>query len=135
MTLVPVCSEHIAAAWPIAEPFIRAACRRGPLPCDAEELREGCERGVNQLWIVERDAEQVAAAVTGIRADDRACIWLAMGGDFAEAARFMPQIEAWAAAHGCLKMRSFSRPGMLKRFPAAYRVKGVIFEKDLRHGR
>jgi hypothetical protein len=135
MMLVPVRSEHIGAAWPLAEPFIRAACQRGPLPCDAEDLREACEQGVNQLWIVERNEEQVAAAVTGIRSDDRTCIWLAMGGDYYAAARFMPQIEDWAKDHGCLAMRSFSRPGMVKRFPAAYRVKGVIFEKDLRHGR
>jgi hypothetical protein len=129
--LVPVLSEHVEAAWPLAEPFIRAACRRGPLPCDAEDLREACEQGRHQLWICERDNEQVAAAVTGILADDRACVWIAMGGDFGAAEPAIPQIEEWARDHGCSSMRSFSRVGMVKRFPPEYRTRGVILERKL----
>lgn len=127
--LVPVPSEHVSAAWPLAEKFIRAACRRGPLPCDAEDLREACEAGDNQLWIYEDEQEHIAAAVTGLR--DDACIWLAMGGDFHTAAKAIPTIEQWAKANGCSVMRSFSRVGMVKRFPPEYRTKGVILERKL----
>ena len=129
--LVPVRSEHVAAAWPLAEPFIRAACRRGPLPCDAEDLREACEEGRHQLWIYERDNEQVAAAVTGIIADDGACVWIAMGGDFRAAEGSIPMVEAWARSQGCVAMRSFSRVGMVERFGPEYRTKGVILERKL----
>lgn len=129
--LVPVRSEHVSAAWPLAEPFIRAACRRGPLPCDAEDLREACEEGRHQLWIYERDNEQIAAAVTGILRDERVCVWLAVGGDWRGTGNGMSVIEEWARdEQGCYAMRMFGRVGWPRVLPA-YRTRGVILERKL----
>lgn len=131
--LIPVRSEHVSVAWPLAEPHIRAACRRGPLPCDAEDLRDACEAGRHQLWIAECEAEVTGAAVTGVlnEPQGRVCVWIAMGGTYAALEFALPLIEDWARDEGCIAMRSFSRVGMVRRVPSEYRAKGVILERML----
>jgi len=131
--LVAVSPEAVASFWPGVEHFVSQACRKGPENELPERLREGCENGRYLLWVVEDDGASIGAMITGFlnEHDRRVGIWLAVGGvNFAVLERHRVTIETVAKAHGCVAMRSYSRPGMRKRMKS-YRVAGLIMEKAL----
>lgn len=131
MKLLAIAPEHVAEAWPLVSRYIEEACRRGPENDSADNMRERCEAGRFQLWLTGDQRGVIAAAVTGFlnEADRKVCLWLAVGGrDMSDWHALQDQIEAVAKAHGCVAMRSYSRPGMVRRM-TDYRLKGVIMEK------
>ncbi len=133
MRLAPVSAENVRNIWPHVEKFISSACIRGPGNLTPDGLRVSCETKRHQLWIGIGDDGAEAAAVTGIYDDGdvRRAEWVAFGGSWAKSQEFMPVLEQWAKAQGCTAFRSYGRPGMTKRMPREYRVKGIIFEKEL----
>lgn len=56
--------------------------------------------------------------------------WLA-GGDRWEIEDATPRINAWAKRQGCVRSRLIQRPGFAKKPIPGYRLKAVIFEKEL----
>ena len=133
MRLVAVSPDEVATVWPHVAAFIESACRRGPENDAADSMREGCETGRFQLWLTGDQDGVIAAAVTGYRTihDRKTCVWLAVGGlRMRDWHALQEKIEAVAKAHGCVAMRSYSRPGMVRRM-TDYRVKGVILEKAI----
>ena len=133
MKLVAIAAEDVEPAWLLAAKFIESACRRGPENDTAETMRAGCVDGRFQLWIAGDERGVVAAAVTGflIGSDRKVCVWLAVGGRrMSDWHALQDHIEAVAKAHGCVAMRSYSRPGMVRRM-TDYRLRGVIMEKAI----
>lgn len=133
MRLVPISSDNVPNIWFHVKPFIDAACKKGPGGLNPQELRVSCETMKHQLWALIGTHGIEAAAVTGIIEDDegRRAEWIAFGGSGDEWTDFMQPIEQWAKDNGCKAFRSYGRPGMKKRMPREYRVKGIIFEKAL----
>ena len=134
MRLVPVSAENVKNIWPHVETFIKAGCAKGPGGLDPAELNVSCETKRHQLWLLLDDGKPVSAAITGIFDDgnERRAEWICFGAvsgvDWSE---HMPAIEGWAKDMGCKAFRSYGRPGMQKRMPKGYRVRGIIFEKVL----
>ena len=133
MRLAPISAENVRNIWPHIEHFIIAACKKGPGGAEPDDLRVSCETKRHQLWVLVDQDGAKAAAVTGIydNGKERRAEWIAFGGSGAEWRDFMPPIEQWAKDNGCKAFRSYGRPGMKKRMPQGYRVKGIIFEKEL----
>lgn len=133
MRVVPVSADNVRNIWPHIERFVASACDRGPGGLNPDDLRASCETSRHQLWIGVGDHGAEAAAVTGIFDDGnvRRAEWITFGGDWSKSLNFMPLLEQWAKDNGCKAFRSYGRPGMVKRMPKEYRIKGVIFEKDL----
>lgn len=131
MRLAPISKENVRNIWPHVEHFISAACRKGPGGLNPDELRVSCETSRHQLWVLVGEGVE-AAAITGIYdGEPRRAEWIAFGGSGTAWREFMPAIEQWAKDNGCTAFRSYGRPGMKKRMPNGYRVKGIIFEKAL----
>jgi len=129
--LVGITSDNVKNIWFHVEHFIKAACKKGPGGLDPNELRKACETKRHQLWVLFGDKIE-AAAITGIHDEGtRRAEWIAFGGSGDIWQEHMPAIEAWAKRQGCKAFRSYGRPGMRKRMPKGYRVRGIIFEKEL----
>ena len=133
MRLVPISADNVKNVWAYVAKFIEAACKKGPDNLSPNDLRVSCETSRHQLWVLISNNGAEAAAVTGIYDDDevRRAEWIAFGGSGDVWQEFMAPIEQWAKDQGCTAFRSYGRPGMTKRMPTEYRVKGIIFEKSL----
>ena len=133
MRLIPITSDNVRNIWPFIHDYISQACAKGPGELLPSEIIVSCETRRNQLWIGLGDKGAEAAAITGIYDDGnvRRAEWIAFGGDWSKSQEFMPVLEKWAKDNGCTAFRSYGRPGMKKRMPREYRVKGIIFEKEL----
>lgn len=133
MRLIAVSPDALPEYWPGIEQFIEQACRKGPENETAERLREGCEDLRYHLWVVTDGNKSIGAMITGFLNEPgrKVCLWLAVGGvNFAVLEQYRETIESVARAHGCVAMRSYSRPGMRKRMPT-YKPVGVIMEKAI----
>ena len=133
MRLVPISSDNVKNVWPHVSKFIESACDKGPDNLSPSELCVSCETMRHQLWVLISSNGPEAAAVTGIYDDGdvRRGEWVAFGGSGNAWIEHMEPIEQWAKDQGCTAFRSYGRPGMTKRMPTEYRVKGIIFEKVL----
>jgi hypothetical protein len=114
---------------PGAEPFIRAACERGPGGTNADDLFALCVTGDRQLWLSIEDGQTVAACITAIfiEADGKVCEIISAGGR--GVLDHVDEVAAWAKANGCRAMRLIGRRGWLRRLD--WPLKGVIMEKAL----
>lgn len=134
MLLHPVAAADLAQAWPIAEPWLAAACRRPGCDISAPELLALCGRGEAQLVLIHpEDGEAVAAGVTQVRdleRGGRSCCVLAVGGSGARAWRHtLRLIEAGAARVGCSRVEFVGRAGWAALLPD-YAV-DAYFTKEL----
>jgi hypothetical protein len=131
--LVCVDPGRVHEIWPHAAPLLCAACRRTGLNAFADlEADVLCGRGL--LWIA-WDGRTIEAAATTvlIRSETgKVCIITACGGR--DMKRWLPlidQIEIYARAEGCRRVRIFGRKGWL-RVLKGFEQKHIIMDKDLR---
>lgn len=118
-------ADHVGA-----EPFIRAACIRGPGDLNADELFAKCVTGDHQLWLSIEDGQTVAACITAlfIESDGMVCEFIAAGGKGIPG--HVAAVSAWAKTKGCKAVRLIGRRGWVRKLPD-FPVKGVILEKAI----
>lgn len=132
--LTGIPSAEIDAVWPLAEPLIAAACRRGGNKDTADDFRAGLNARDLQLWLA-WDGEIVALAVTEIvcHPRKRCCrIRICTGRARAGWQHYLPVIENWAEAQGCAAMELIARPGWSRLLAKqGYATTHLFCEKEL----
>lgn len=128
--LIP--AKAVPNFWGLVHDQIVAACDHTACEVTPEMLLNECFTGNSQLWIVwsdERGCE--CAVVTGIVQHCATCIIKACGGKGMEHwLGLLDEIEKWAKAQGCVRMRLFGRKGW-RRVLKDYRVERIIMDKEL----
>lgn len=132
--LVGIPAAAVAAVWPLVEPLIADACRRGggkDAPPDIFRALTGRDQ---QLWLA-WDGSVVALAVTEIVCHPRkkCCrIRICTGRRRQSWQHQLAAIETWARAHGCAAMELIARPGWSRLLKGqGYAVTHLYCEKEL----
>lgn len=132
--LIGIPSAEIDAVWPLAEPLIAGACRRGRHKDAPDDIRRALKACDLQLWLA-WDGAIAALAVTQIATHPRktCCrIRICTGRERRSWEAHIATIEAWAKAQGCAAMELIARPGwsrILRRH--GYDITHVFCEKEL----
>jgi hypothetical protein len=121
--LTTVSPEMLPHAWPIVEPWISEACRRGTGDQTPADLLLLCRSGAGALMLIgEPGQPPVAAGVTQVRdhEDGTRSAWiLALGGSQARAwLDTLNIIEAGARRIGCASIHFVGRAGWQHLLPA-----------------
>ncbi len=132
--LVAVCIDpaRVHAIWPHVSSLIERAMRRGGLSrfVDVEHAALG---GRLLLWIVWNGAAIVGAVVTDLVLTDagKVCVIVAFAGtELRQQLELLPQIESYARAEGCTRVRIFGRTGWA-RVLKGFAKHGVILDRRL----
>jgi len=132
--LIGIPAADIDAVWPLAEPLIAAACRRGGNKDGADDIRAGLNERDLQLWLA-WDGDIVALAVTEIACHPRkrCCrIRICAGRDRQDWQHYLPVIERWAKVRGCAAMELIARPGWSRLLDTqGYATTHLFCEKEL----
>jgi hypothetical protein len=123
MNLTTVSPEMLPHAWPLVEPWIADACRRGAGDQTPADLLLICRKGEGALILIGKPGEPpVAAGVTQVREhqDGTLAIWiLALGGAGARIWRdTLEHIEDGARRIGCASVNFVGRPGWAALLPS-----------------
>jgi hypothetical protein len=129
--LVCIDPARIDEMWPHVRDKIRAAVERTEL-CSFADIESDVLTGMQLCWIAWTGSEIMAAATTQlVKPYDKVCVLTACSGyDRAQWLPLFAEIEKYAKAEGCMKMRIFGRVGW-KRVLENYRVAHVVLERDL----
>lgn len=129
--LVCVDPARIDEMWPHVRDKIRSAVERTELSSFAD-IESDVLTGMQLVWIAWNGGEIMAAATTQlVKPYDKVCVLTACSGyDRAQWLSLFDQIENYAKAEGCTKMRIFGRKGW-ERVLDGYRVEHVVLEKAL----
>ena len=133
--LVCVPPDDVADIWPRVEMFIRRALARGGLGTSLAKVQADVLTGRALLWLVVGDTvpfSPMAAVITQLTDEGagKVCTIVAFGGDGGRSLHLLAQIEAYAQAEGCERMRIEGRLGWQRklRWPRSY----MVMEKPLR---
>jgi hypothetical protein len=131
VSLVCVDPARIADVWPHVRDKIRAAMERTELSSFAD-IEADVLTGMQLVWIAWNGREIMAAATTQlVKPRDKVCVLTACSGyDREQWLPLFEQIEQYAKAEGCTKMRIFGRKGW-ERVLDGYRIEHVVLEKAL----
>jgi hypothetical protein len=129
--LICIDPARIDDMWPHVRDKIRAAVERTGLSSFAD-IESDVLTGMQLCWIAWDGKEILAAATTRlIKPYDKVCELTACSGyQMAQWLPLLRQIEAYARAEGCRKMRILGRKGW-ERVLDGYHVEHVILEKGL----
>jgi hypothetical protein len=130
--LVCVDPARVKEIWPHVSPLLKAACYRTRLNA-FEDIEAEILAGKSLLWMAWNGLAVESAAATVIinTAIGKVCIITACGGS--DMKRWLPlidQIEAYARAEGCRRVRIYGRKGWL-RVLNGYQEEHVIMDKEL----
>jgi hypothetical protein len=134
MQLVGIPSTQIDAVWPLVEPMLAAACRRGRDKDAPEDVRSALKARDLQLWVAWHDAAVALAVTEIVRHPRKTCcrIRFCTGRDRKSWQPYIATIEQWAKANGCAAMELIARPGwsrFLRRH--GYAATHIFCEKEL----
>ena len=132
MQLVCVPPDRAAQAWPLAQPMIVAAMRRGGVSA-VDPVCDDVLAGRALLWLAWDGQEIAAAAVTEIGTVNgrKLCTIVGCGGHGrANWLHLIEGLESFARAEGCEATRIIGRKGWSRLLPE-YRQKAVILERAL----
>jgi hypothetical protein len=131
VNLICVDPSMIDEMWPHVRDKIRAAVERTELSSFAD-IESDVLTGMQLVWIAWNGSEIMAAATTQlVKPFHKVCVLTACSGyDRAQWLPLFEQIEKYAKAEGCVKMRIFGRKGW-ERVLSGYRVEHVVLEKQL----
>jgi hypothetical protein len=131
VNLICVDPSMIDEMWPHVRDKIRAAVERTELSSFAD-IESDVLTGMQLCWIAWNGSEIMAAATTQlVKPFHKVCVLTACSGyDRAQWVPLFEQIEKYAKAEGCVKMRIFGRRGW-ERVLDGYRVEHVVLEKGL----
>ena len=130
--LICVAPERVHEFWPHVSDLIHRAVRRTNLS-HSQDIDFDVLNGDGLLWIAWNGRAIEAAATTSLIETDteKVCVLTACGG---EAMRrwiaLLGEIEDYAKAEGCSRVRIFGRKGWV-RVLERYRIRNVILEKEL----
>jgi hypothetical protein len=132
--LVGVPAAEIDSVWPLVEPLIAAACRRGRDKDAPDDIRGALKARDLQLWLA-WDGAVAALAVTQIVCHPRkkCCrIRICTGRGRRAWQGYIAVIEAWARAQGCAAMELIARPGWSRILARhGYATTHVFCEKEI----
>lgn len=118
--------------WPHVWQMLRKAIQKTDYG-QFNTVEEDVFSGRALLWLAWKPPEIAAAVVTQLCANEKshACYILACGGKRAKDwLPLMANIEAYARAEGCQKIRAVGRRGWIRLLPD-FRAPFVVIEKDL----
>ncbi len=130
--LVCVDPKRVDEFWPHVSPLLKAACQRTKLNAFAD-IEADILSGRSLLWMAwnGRAVESAAATILINSEIGKVCIITVCGGSDLE--RWLPlidQIEGYAKAEGCKRLRIFGRKGWLYVLDG-FEAKHVIMDKAL----
>jgi hypothetical protein len=130
--LVCVDPKRVHEIWPHVSPLLKAACYRTKLNAFAD-IEADILSGRSLVWMAwnGRTVESAAATILINSEIGKVCIITVCGGS--DMKRWLPlidQIEAYAKAEGCKRVRIYGRKGWL-RVLDGFEEKHVIMDKDL----
>lgn len=130
--LVCVSPHQVYEIWPHVGPLLKAACYRTKLNAFAD-IEADILAGRSLLWMAwnGRTVEAAAATILINSEIGKVCIITVCGGFDME--RWLPlikQIETYAKAEGCKRVRIYGRKGWLHVLDG-YREKHIIMDKEL----
>jgi hypothetical protein len=132
--LIGVPSAEIDAVWPLVEPAIAAACRRGRGKEVPDDIRAALKERALQLWLAWNGGIAALAVTQLVHHPRRTCcrIRICTGSERGSWEHHLAAIEAWARSQGCAAMELIARPGWSR--PLArhgYALTHVFCEKEL----
>jgi hypothetical protein len=130
--LVCVEPDQVSELWPHVSPLLKAACCRTKLNAFAD-IEADILAGRSLLWMAwnGRTVESAAATILINSEIGKVCIITVCGGS--DMKRWLPlieQIEAYARAEGCKRVRIYGRKGWLQLLDG-FEEKHVIMDKEL----
>ena len=128
--------KNVHAWWPKIKGYVEKAAIKGPGFLDVEQLREGCENGIYQLWLFIRDPDVIGCGITQLVDEPyrRVLEIIAIGGrELKDWTQFEKYVGDRAREEmGAAAVRAFCRPGIKHIIePMGYRIKGFIMERQL----
>lgn len=130
--LICVAPDRVHEFWPHVSDLIHRAIRRTNLS-HSQDIDFDVLNGDGLLWIAWNGSAVEAAATTSLIETDaeKVCVLTACGGkDMHRWLDLLGQIEDYAKAEGCSRVRIFGRKGWV-RVLERYRIRNVILEKEL----
>ena len=134
--LIQFSKEEVTKVWPLAKELVQKACIRAGGFIDEKHIKEFCEKGTMQLWLVVGENNEVfCVCVTEVRKypNYKVCdTKIVTGKDYKNWFNYVDTIAEWAKKEGCRKMEIFARPGYVKMFKEkGYKATHVQVEKEL----
>lgn len=137
MRAVAVPPRLLPVSWPLIEPWVVTALRRGNADQSPDDVRGHIERGTMQFWLAWADGEPRPRGVwiTEIleSARGRLCNIVVLAGDKFEMWRPLEAYLAeWAREQGCVRMSLVGRRGWARRLKAGgWREAAVTLERQI----
>ena len=133
MTVFCLGSEQVDNLWPEYAHHLERLERKGLIL--AEAVRADLKAADKQLWGYQHEGRVLGIAITSVIDTPRGKAVEVYGAAGTESVhgqidQIMAEIERWAAALGCTRVRILGRKGWLRRLHG-YRQTGIIIEKDL----
>jgi hypothetical protein len=101
----------------------------------ADDLKEELKLSKKQLWGIQEDGRVIGIAIT--RIGGRTCEIFAAAGTQTQRGQIQAlytEIEKWARAEGCVRMRIIGRRGWMRMLKGYQPTRDVILEKELDDG-
>jgi hypothetical protein len=125
--------DKVELVWPRVSGLIFIAMKRGDLAA-FHPVEQNVLSGVAQLWLMVEDRNNIlAACVTELHATEwrKVCVIVACGGkDMDRWIELIEEIEKFAKAEGCSRVRIVGRKGWERVLPN-YRTRRIVLDKDL----
>jgi hypothetical protein len=64
--IVGLGKEHVYAWWPKIKGYVEKAAVKGPGALNPDDLKQGCENGYYQLWLIIRDPNVIGCGITQV---------------------------------------------------------------------
>jgi hypothetical protein len=130
--LVCVDPDRVHEIWPLVRPLLKAACYRTKLNA-FEDIEADILSGRSLLWMAWNGLTVESAAATVLINSEigKVCVITVCGGS--DMKRWLPligQIETYAKAEGCKRVRIYGRKGWLHVLDG-YEEKHIIMDKEL----
>jgi hypothetical protein len=134
--IVGLGKEHVYAWWPKIKGYVEKAAVKGPGALNPDDLKQGCENGYYQLWLIIRDPDVIGCGITQVVDEPhrRVLEIVAIGGrelkDWLHFERYVG--DRAKREMGAAASRVFCRPGIKHIIePIGYQIKGYICERSL----
>jgi hypothetical protein len=129
-------AQHVYAWWPKVSEYVQKATVKGPGPLSEEELKECCEKGYHQLWLIIRDPDVIGCGITQIVDEPyrRILEIIAIGGrELKEWLKFESYVAERAKNEmGATAVRVGCRPGIKHIIePLGFKIVGYFMERPL----
>ena len=137
MRAVAVPQHLLPTAWPLIEPWVATALRRGKADQSPDDVRRHIERGTMRLWLAWSDGEPKPRGVwiTEVleSARGRFCNIVVLAGEQFETWHpLVGYLSDWARENGCVRLTMVGRKGWTRRLRAAgWREAAVTLERQI----